>query len=98
MDGSGDAVVVWTGQFGNDSIVGVSRYTAATSSWSAPSTSARQANRGAGSRVAMDPDGNAVVVWVRSKRRVRCHRAGSVLFGRDSHFGRPSPTSVPLDS
>jgi hypothetical protein len=64
IDAAGDATVVWTEGPGIDSVVDAARRPAATGAWGTP---VPFANPGTGfndrSEVAVDPDGDALVVW-----------------------------------
>ena len=94
MDGSGNAVVVWTGRIGDDGVVRVSRYTAATGSWSAPIDLSAPGEPAGSGQVAMDSDGNAVVVWVRSNAtdsiaQAAYYSAGTAAWGAVTDLSAP---------
>jgi hypothetical protein len=63
---NGDAMVVWSEQGGSDERVHAIRYLAATGTWSGVATISPSGRDGDECDVAVDPAGNAIVIWTGS--------------------------------
>ncbi len=61
---SGDAVTLWSGPTGADTVIKAARYSAALGTWSAPTDISGPT--ALSPRIAIGPSGDAVAVWLRS--------------------------------